>query len=138
MKINRVNSINLQNKQSFRAVSVTPQYLEELHKGIFKGQKNLVDAFDIAIDALKQKQKDNALCDIKLFKGVNVLTGDTVPTIGFFNKEGVQITQINTHQPRYNLLTEMQSYAQMIIDANSIADNFADIVNKKFNMKILG
>lgn len=131
----RINSINngLQNK-SFGSFNVEPKAIEYIHESIFKNQKNVTDAFDVAINALKEAQKENPYCDMKLYKGINIFTGDTCPAIGFYDKGcDAEILQIKTHDFIYNNLSEASSLALMIQDANKLANNFESLKAKIIN-----
>lgn len=127
----KVNSIGSQKyNQQFGALHVSHETMEYLNKEVFRGSPELLDTFNKTIKAVERTQVNNPLCDIQLFKGTNVFTGDTCHTITISPKGCSPVVTSNTHERQYNFLSDADSTIELLVGANNFANNFADNFNK--------
>lgn len=131
MRINNSISQSQNNyKQSFKAVKMSPSFIEYLSKDIYKGDAKGMDMFYKTAKNLEIAQMNNPDCDIELFHGVN-FANDSCPTASIVSKDGFEIAKVTTHQQSFNQLSEQDSVIPMLQCANQIANNARMFIAKR-------
>lgn len=112
MRINSINQTYDTKSQSFGNLKpMKPDFVKYLRQDVFVNDQPAYARFIKELSLLAKRQLGNPICDVELYKGVDVFTGEVHPVAQVTDKEGCMIKQFHSNLYKVKYPETQDKYA---------------------------